>query len=101
VPFFDGVSRHVSGGASFLHRCTGGFTSLLRRGYGVLSGNKRNVGHGDPIPVHHELGQGWSAAVSSQETIIDTCLQPRLYLQNSEGNVLNYLRGCAFNKRKK
>jgi hypothetical protein len=101
VPFFGGGSRHVSGGASFVHRSTDGFTSLLRRGYGALSGDKRNAGHGDPIPVHNELGQGWSAAVSSQETIVDTLLQPRLYLQNSEGNVLKYLRGCAFNKWKK
>jgi hypothetical protein len=61
------------------------------RGYGALSGDKRNAGHGDPIPVHHELGQGWSAAVSSQETFVNTVLQPRLYLQNSEGHVLKYL----------
>jgi hypothetical protein len=72
VPFFGGRSRRVSGGASFVHRCVGGFTSLLRRGYGALGSDKRNAGHGDPISVHHELGQGWSAAVSSQETIVDT-----------------------------
>jgi hypothetical protein len=71
VPFFSGRSRRASGGASFVHRCAGGFTPLLRRGYGTLGGDERNAGHGDPISVHHELGQGWSAAVSSQETIVD------------------------------
>jgi hypothetical protein len=105
VPLFGGGSRRVFGGASFVHRSTGSFASLLCRGYRALSGDKRNAGHGDPIPIHHELGQGWSAAVSSQETFVNTLLQPRLYLQNSEGNVLKYLRGCAFNtttnKRKK
>jgi hypothetical protein len=72
VLFFGGRSRRVSSGASFVHRCAGGFTPLLRRGYGALGGDKRNAGHGDPISVHHELRQGWSAAVPSQETIIDT-----------------------------
>jgi hypothetical protein len=72
VPLVGGRSHRVSGVASFVHRCAGGLTPLLRRGYGALAGDKRNAGHGDPISVHHELGQGWSAAVSSQETIVDT-----------------------------
>jgi hypothetical protein len=72
VLFFGGRSHRVSGGASFVHRCAGGFTSLLRCGYGALGGDERNAGHGDPISVHHELRQGWSAAVPSQETIVDT-----------------------------
>jgi hypothetical protein len=72
VPFFCGRSRRVSGGANFVHRFAGGFTPLLRRGYGALGSDKRNAGHGDLISVHHELGQGWSAAILSQETIVDT-----------------------------
>jgi hypothetical protein len=71
VPFFRGRSRRVSGGTSFVHGCASGFTSLLHRGFGARGGDKRNAGHGDPISVHHELAQGWSAAVSSQETIVD------------------------------
>jgi hypothetical protein len=71
VLFFGGRSCRVPDGASFVPRCAGGFTPLLRRGYGTLGGDERNAGHGDPISVHHELAQGWSAAVSSQETIVD------------------------------
>jgi hypothetical protein len=105
VPIFGVGSRRVFGGASFALSNVGGLTLLRCRSCGAPSGDKRSAGHGDPIPIHHELGQGWSAAESSQETVVNTLLQPRLYLQNSEGNVLKYLRECAFNitinKRKK
>jgi hypothetical protein len=97
VPFFGGGSRRVFGGASFVLRSAGGFAFLLCRSYGALSGDKRNAGHGDPIPLRHELGQGWSAAEPNPETVVDTLLQSRPYLRNSVGNVSKYLRKYTFN----
>jgi hypothetical protein len=97
VSFFGAGSRRVSGDASFALSNAGGLTLLRCRSGGVSGGDKRNAGHGDPVTVHHELGQGWSAAVSSQETAVNTFLQPRPYLQNSEGNVSKYLRQFGFN----
>jgi hypothetical protein len=97
VPFFGGGSRRVFGGASFVLRNAGGFTFLLCRSCGAPSGDKRNAGHGDPIPLRHELGQGWSAAELNPEMVVNTLLQSRLYLRNSEGNVLKYSRECTFN----
>jgi hypothetical protein len=105
VPLFGVGSRRVFGGASFVLSNAGGLTFLRCRSRGAPSGDKRNAGHGDPIPLRHELGQGWSAAEPSPETVVNTLLQSRPYLRNSEGNVLKYLRECAFNttinKRKK
>jgi hypothetical protein len=56
VPFFSSGSRRVFGGASFVVRNAGGLTFLPCRGFGAPSGNKRNAGHGNPIPLRHELG---------------------------------------------
>jgi hypothetical protein len=104
VPLFGVRSRRVFGNASLVLSNVGGLTPRCRS-RGASSGDKRNAGHGDPIPIHHELGLGWSAAESSPETVVNTLLQPRPYLRNSEGNVLKYLRECALNttinKRKK
>jgi hypothetical protein len=97
MPFFGGGSRRVFGGANFVLSNDGGFTPLLCRSYGALSGEKRNAGHGDPIPLRHELGQGWSAAEPNPKTVVDTLLQPRPYLRNSVGSVSKYLRKYTFN----
>jgi hypothetical protein len=56
VPFFSSGSRRVFGGASFVVRNTGGLTFLPCRSFGAPSSDKRNAGHGDPIPLRHELG---------------------------------------------
>jgi hypothetical protein len=90
VPFFGVGSRHVFGGASFVLSNTGCLTLLRCRSCGASSGDKRNAGHGDPIPLRHELGQGWSAAEPNPETVVDALLKTRPYLQSSKGNALKY-----------
>jgi hypothetical protein len=91
VPFFGVGSRRVFGSASLVLSNVDGLTLLGCRSCGASTSDKRNAGHGDPIPIHHELEQGWSAAESSPETVVNMLLQPRPYLRNSEGNVLKYL----------
>jgi hypothetical protein len=56
VPFFGSGSRHDLGGASFVFRNAGGLTFFPRRSFGAPGGDKRNTGHGNPIPLRHELG---------------------------------------------
>jgi hypothetical protein len=96
VPFFGVGSRRVFGGASFALSNAGGLPLLRCRSRGVPGGDKRNTGHGDPVPVHHELGQGWSAAVSSQETVVNAFLQPRLYLQKQRGQCVKVFTTICF-----
>jgi hypothetical protein len=80
MPLFGGGSRRVFGATSFVLRNTGGFASSRCCSYGALSGDKRDAGHGDLIPLRHELGQGRSAAKPNPETVVDTLLQSRPYL---------------------
>jgi hypothetical protein len=90
VPFFGVGSRHVFGSASFVLSNAGCLTLLRHRSCGASSDDKRNAGHGDPIPLRHELGQGWSAAEPNPETVADALLKTRPYLRSSKGNVLKY-----------
>jgi hypothetical protein len=74
VPFFGSGSHRVLGGASFVIRNVGGLAFISCRSFGTPSGDKRNAGHSDPVPLRHELGQGWSAAKPNPDAIINTLL---------------------------
>jgi hypothetical protein len=87
VPFFGSWSCRVLGGASFIVGNATDPALLSCCGFGTPSGDKWNAGHSDPVPLRHELGQGWSAAKPNPDAIINTLLQPRPYLQNSGGNM--------------
>jgi hypothetical protein len=67
--------------------CREHFALFSCSSFGTSGGDKRNARHSDPVPLRHELGQGWSAAKPNPDAIINTLLQPRPYLQNSEGNM--------------
>jgi hypothetical protein len=81
------VGRRVLGGASFVVGNAGDPALLSCCSFGTPSGDKWNAGHSDPVPLRHELGQGWSAAKPNLDAIINTLLQPRPYLQNNGGNM--------------
>jgi hypothetical protein len=96
VPFFGGGSRRVFGGATFVLMDAGGLPFLRCHGCGAPSGDKRNARHGDPIPLRHELGQGWSAAEPNPETVVGTLLKSRPYLRNNEGKCVKVLTRMYF-----
>jgi hypothetical protein len=87
VPFFGSRRRRVLGNTSFIAGSAGGFALFPHSSFGTSGGDKRDARHRDPVPLRHELGQGWSAAESDPDAIVNTILQPRPYLQNSEDDV--------------
>jgi hypothetical protein len=84
MPFFGSRRRRVLGSTSFVAGNAGDFALLPCGSFGTSDGDKWNARHSDPVPLRHELGQGWSAAKPNPDAIVNTLLQPRPYLQNSE-----------------
>jgi hypothetical protein len=77
----------VVGSTSVVAGSAGGFALFPRSSFGTSGGDTWNARHSDPVPLRHETGQGWSAAKSNPEAIVNTLLQPRPYLQNNVGNM--------------